>query len=94
MNPGEPRFESAFVELVTELYDRKLTVELTLPVAVMLVAQVQLALRHPDNTGASVGFVRRFLDDLIDQIAAGDETLLTGLRAGFDPAHDVPRPAV
>lgn len=67
-----------------------LPVELDGMTAFMLIGQLQLALRHPQNRGASAGVARRVADGLIERLAGGDEEIRTLLRHGYDPAYDVP----
>jgi len=94
MNPSDPDFQCRFTARIVELQGHMLRMEIDVPRAVMLVAQLQLALRHPDNKGESARTMREFTKGLIALIAGRDELLKTGLEAGFDPAHDEPRPAV
>lgn len=55
---------------------------------VCLVANLQLALRHPDNVGHPGRQVRSFLDHLFQKIEEIDAELAELLKRGDDPAHD------
>ena len=55
-----------------------------------LIGQVQLALRHPANTGYSAVRARELVTQLIDELDAAAPGLGEYLRLGFDPAHDGP----
>ena len=55
-----------------------------------LVAALQLALRHPRNTGRTAGTVRAAVDSIIQRVEAdGYPALATLLRLGNDPENDV-----
>ena len=55
--------------------------------AAAIIAQLQLALRHPDNHGQSADIGRAFANELI---TAFPEAARPILMLGFDPAHDRP----
>lgn len=59
--------------------------------AVVLVAQLQLALRHERNVGPSALMVQGFADSLIDRLDAMAPGIGAILRMGYDPAHDIQR---
>jgi hypothetical protein len=61
---------------------------ITIPMAVTLIAQLQLALRHPSNTGPSADQARYFAAYLINQLNP-PEALSKLLNAGWDPNQDV-----
>ena len=67
-----------------------LRLELDAPEALNVVAQLQLALRHPFNTGESAAWTRALVWRLIDSMAM-DGPLRVVLEAGFDPVQDVLR---
>ena len=58
---------------------------------VLLVAQVQLALRHPGNTGHAAQRVRTVIDHVICAMEQSEPEIGPLLRLGYDPAHDVER---
>jgi hypothetical protein len=57
----------------------------------IVLTQLQLALRHPHNTGASAQLVRELAQALQDAVAP-DGALAALAAAGWDPAQDVPAP--
>lgn len=59
-----------------------LTLELDWSYAMSLIAQLQLALRHPNNVGASAQVTREFCDRLI-AILGVTPTIREGLEAGY-----------
>lgn len=61
-------------------------IELDPNVALGLVGQLQLALRHPRNTGATAGIMRNLVEDLKGYFPAEVRPLLD---RGDDPAFDV-----
>lgn len=60
------------------------------PTVLVLVGQLQLALRHPANTGDAAETTRGFLDQLFSIIEASDAPLARLMRMGDDPKHDKP----
>jgi len=56
--------------------------------AFFLIAQLQLALRHPHNTGRPAEFARDFIAVLHAQIAPEGSVVDRIIQAGFDPAFD------
>src|SRR5258708_5797312 len=58
-----------------------------------LIANLQLALRHPGNTGASAAVARKFVDGMISRMKdAGLVATAELARLGDDPAYDDPAP--
>jgi hypothetical protein len=57
-----------------------------------LIAQVQLALRHPQNTSTAAATTRALLDAIIFDVALRSPPLAEFLQRGFDPALDVDWP--
>jgi hypothetical protein len=92
--------EALLQAVLQELAGAKVGVDVPLPILFMLVANAQLALRHPANAASDqAGVLRRWIDALF---APGDDPLDPGLaaffpalaeviRRGFNPAHDSPR---
>lgn len=66
------------------------TLEIDVGAAVGLIGQLQLALRHPANTGPTAKEAERFVRKLIDVIA-DTPVIRRGLEAGFSPENDVER---
>jgi hypothetical protein len=56
----------------------------------ILVASLQLALRHPENTGPSADGARRIVSGIIARVRAeGLDALADAMEAGNDPANDI-----
>lgn len=66
-------------------------ISVTFSVAVTLVAQLQLALRHPENKGPTTGIVRTFIKSMIAAMEHSEPAIGPILRKGDNPEHDVPR---
>lgn len=64
-------------------------IDLSFGLAVILIAQIQLALRHPANRGESAAQAREFVEALIGRLEASEPAVGELLRRGFDPAADV-----
>jgi len=90
----DPR-ERAFAEVVERLQHKHGHFLWQAPFGhlITVIAQVQLALRHPDNTGYSARQAREILDAWIEHLEGSEPAVGEYLRMGFDPAHDVPREA-
>jgi hypothetical protein len=58
--------------------------------AMVLVGNLQLALRHPGNVGPSSKQAQEIKQAVMDQLAAGDPTIKRLLAHGDDPNYDVP----
>jgi hypothetical protein len=67
-----------------------LRVEVSFPLALVLIGQLQLALRHPGNVGLPARQCREFLDEMIARLEANSPGFGAILRQGDDPARDVP----
>ncbi len=63
---------------------------LDMPTVVCLIGQVQLALRHPANTGASAQHIRDTIDRIIDSVDRESPGIGQFLRRGYDSNYDVP----
>lgn len=93
MKVTDPQFAQRFTEELVRL-DREVRAgrrrqpELHLDYGMLatVVGQLQLALRHPNNTGKGAQAVRAMLFELIQQIDS--EAVRVGLMAGFNPMHD------
>lgn len=64
-------------------------IELSGVVAMGLIANLQLALRHPENRGPTSALMRCLCDEVIEKFANGDATIETLMRRGYDPKFDV-----
>jgi len=59
--------------------------------AFMLIAQLQLALRHPRNTGSSAAMTREIADNLTDLVCHYVPEAAELIAQGWDEAYDVTR---
>jgi hypothetical protein len=59
--------------------------------AFMLIGHLQLALRHPSNTGASAAFARQMADNLTDAICHYIPEARELIEQGWHPGYDVTR---
>lgn len=65
------------------------TIQLDPESALSVIGNLQLALRHPGNTGIAADIAKELIDGLIERLAPDpDDPMRTFLMAGFDPAHD------
>lgn len=64
--------------------------DLSFGLVLIVIAQLQLALRHPGNRGASADQARDFVVALIGRLEASEPVVGPLLRRGFDPGFDVP----
>jgi len=78
--------------------DFQLLLYLDLTIALSLIGSLQLALRHPLNTGPSAQITREFIDGIIGRMQGSGYPAHAELaRLGYDPTHDEPpeqRPGV
>lgn len=82
--------QEQFYQDMTANKDRVVNLRIKLPKLFMIAAQVQLALRHPSNTGESAEVARRFVTDMIAEVCP-TEAIKKVMTMGFDPQHDVER---
>jgi hypothetical protein len=61
-------------------------------IAITIIAELQLALRHPSNKGESATIARQVVDSLIAGLDIASPGIGALLRRGDDPAHDVAQP--
>jgi hypothetical protein len=63
--------------------------------AFVIMAQLQLALRHPDNTGEAATVAREVIEALLDSICAKVPEVEAAVRnlveAGWNPDYDITR---
>ncbi len=77
--------ENVFNYMNVRLSDRPpVGVQLAPAVAMALIGNLQLALRHPQNNGPAARLMRQFCGDLITELAGGDPTIELVLRSGED----------
>jgi len=55
----------------------------------MLLANLQLALRHPGNNGASASWAREFASNIESRLCAGRPAMSEVARRGWLPKHDI-----
>lgn len=89
-NP-DPRIDElvAAIQWLTDTHGH-FTLQAGFPDMVVIVGQMQLALRHPMNTGDGAAEARRILEDIITTLERADPRVGKFLRAGFDPSQDAP----
>lgn len=74
-----------------DLHDEgwKITVTWDIDCLMILIAQLQLALRHPQNVGPSAQVTRSVLQKLIDELPVDSLALRELANKGNDPKHDL-----
>jgi hypothetical protein len=87
---SDPGFQEAFLRDAAVFVRNSVPIEFDFGTCIMLIGQLQLALRHPKNTGPSAIVARQVVEKLIGRVGL-TETLRVGLLAGFDPSCDVER---
>lgn len=83
--------EATLARCVNNLMVKRGSATLRIGIAelVALIAQVQLALRHPANKGEGATLARLIIEDAIAGMEAHEPEIGPLLRRGFDPAYDV-----
>lgn len=91
MNERETMNERELLEGVERELRGVKEIELTLNAAdaFVLISQLQLALRHPDNQGRSAIIARKIVERLRSVLAQGRPAVEEIIRRGYDPQHDV-----
>ena len=89
--PITPEEAAARLEKMEEA---NIGIEFTIPpsAALMLIGQLQRALRHPGNVGISADITRELAEHLVTQIEKLDPELGRIGQMGFDPTYDEPAP--
>ncbi len=67
----------------------KMTMTLDIDCLMALIASLQLALRHPKNTGPTSQTVKGIIEKLIDELPVDCLALRELARMGFNPKHDL-----
>ncbi len=62
---------------------------MTPQVACCVVSCIQLALRHPNNTGPTAAVTRKWCDDVISMVEDVSPDLAVILRMGYASKHDM-----
>ena len=78
--------QEKFTEQLVQDGSKSITVEMDVVEAVSVVAQVQLAMRHPDNP--AVDNARLFCKQLIAGVREINAQIADIMELGFDPEHD------
>lgn len=84
-----PANDAEIFAAMRALHEREITVTLNAFSAWCLVAQVQLALRHPENFGPATDTTLKTLPVLMREIAPDGGPLMDLYRMGFNPEHDL-----
>jgi hypothetical protein len=71
--------------------DERIDIVLRPPELTMLIAQLQVALRHPENQGPSADVVRRWCQEMINRLAPRPGPLREALLLGYNPMEDLTR---
>ena len=71
-----------------QIGNRPLVIKTDLGMASSIISQLQLAMRHPENTGITRQTVEKFTRDLIEQIDPDRGDLYELLMMGFNPDYD------
>src|ERR1700694_667461 len=89
----DPDFLAALEVVLQKLRDRP-PMHIRLPAvdAMLILAQLQLALVHSDNCGVGANAARRFCRALHPRIARDSEILHKYIQMGFDRSYDVISP--
>ncbi len=82
----QEKFNEAFDELCRR--QDMITLQLTVLEAWVMLSQLQLALRHPKNTGGSSAIAHKIADRL-QKMVASDGALAEVAELGWRPEHDV-----
>lgn len=90
MKTDQEIFEGAITEAIKRFAGREIVISTTIERAFVLIAMVQVGLRHPDAARTDSGHaVRTMIESLIEQIDPAHGDLWQLLTRGFDPAHDI-----
>ena len=82
------QFEVEFAALAAEV--RQIDLRLTPIQAWVLISQIQLACRHPANTGPARDIAEQIARKLISAVAPGGALAIVA-EQGWNPRYDVPR---
>lgn len=88
-----PEAEAEYMAAVQRLWRAApIEVELQAPLALLIVAELQLALRHPSQTPKLTGMVEAFTRSLIRRLGDIEPGVLPVLDLGWDRDYDQPAP--
>jgi hypothetical protein len=81
------RFMSEFEALV----EQEVQLNMEAATAWIIMSQLQLALRHPQNVGPTTQIIRQVIDEIIGKVCPAGSALFELAQMGFDSKYDVPR---
>lgn len=81
-------FNRAIASVVRRRSGAPVTFDLDLMLVVVIVAQLQVAFRHPGNTGDARRMAEKFVRELIEQLDPERGDLYKLLMMGFDSRFD------
>lgn len=87
---AEQRYYRAMYSL---RHARPIVVELSPTLANLLVAELQLALRHPQNNGVTADLIETFARSLSEKLYELRPELREVLELGWDPEYDQEQPS-
>jgi len=91
MNNNDQQIYDQYLDEVRQNVHNQIVITATLPQVLIYISQLQLALRHPMNTGPSADVTRAMITDLRKQI--GDlPAVQEVISRGFDPKYDMQKP--
>src|SRR4051794_25321821 len=91
MDQDQTELLARYTREQTEDREEKFLLVLSLPEASALIANLQLALRHPGNIGTTALVAERTCHTLMTEMEErGLKASLTVARLGFDPRYDLP----
>lgn len=83
----EQQFNEAFARLAQA--HPSITMEISMQDLLIVISQIQLALRRPANAGPSAERARAILDDWLNAVEQVEPFVANMLRRGNDPRFDV-----
>jgi hypothetical protein len=87
---NEPGLREAYFAAANHFGEARVDISITIVKLLVLVSQVQLALRHPSNAGAAAKTAHALVKDLIGILGFYDPIFAKVLERGNNPAFDVP----
>lgn len=84
----DAELKKKFAEQYKALVGRPFLLETNCETAWTLIAQVQLALRHPDNKGPSAFHARNVIQQMIETLCPEGTALREVAERGWNPAYD------
>ena len=87
---GQDDFEAQAMQEIAAMDGQPAVIETDRLTLFMLVAQVQMAMRHPQNQGPSRERVEGFCRDLGAALAPAGSAAARIIEMGWDPTEDIP----